>query len=44
MSCELCRQPAGDLLYQNDKLWLVLVDEPGYPASAAWSGRPTSRR
>ncbi|KJH69125.1 HIT family protein [Chromobacterium violaceum] len=31
MSCELCRQPAGDLLYQNDKLWLVLVDEPGYP-------------
>ncbi|AXE30232.1 HIT family protein [Chromobacterium phragmitis] len=31
MQCELCRQPAGDLLYQDDKLWMVLVDEPGYP-------------
>ncbi|VEB45626.1 HIT domain [Chromobacterium violaceum] len=26
---------AGDLLYQNDKLWLVLVDEPATRASAA---------
>ncbi|OWY40803.1 HIT family protein [Xenophilus sp. AP218F] len=31
MACELCRQPAGELLHQDDKLWVLLVDEAGYP-------------
>lgn len=31
MSCELCRQPAGERLAETDSLWVILVDEPGYP-------------
>ncbi|QEL57522.1 HIT family protein [Chromobacterium paludis] len=31
MDCELCRAPAGELLFQDARLRVVLVDEPGYP-------------
>lgn len=31
MTCPLCTLPAGELLYQDDQLWVVLVDEAGYP-------------
>jgi diadenosine tetraphosphate (Ap4A) HIT family hydrolase len=32
MACELCKQPPGELLYQDDQLSIVLVAEPDYPA------------
>lgn len=30
MNCELCKQPGGELLWQDDRCRIVLVDEPGY--------------
>ncbi|SNS20943.1 Diadenosine tetraphosphate (Ap4A) hydrolase [Noviherbaspirillum humi] len=30
-SCELCRQPGGEVLVQRPAFRVVLVDEPGYP-------------
>jgi diadenosine tetraphosphate (Ap4A) HIT family hydrolase len=29
--CELCSQPGGTLLYRDDALRVVLVDDPDYP-------------
>lgn len=31
MQCELCQPPAGPVLYQDEHLHVILVDEPGYP-------------
>lgn len=31
MSCELCQGGNGITLYQDAKLFVMLVDEPGYP-------------
>ncbi|POZ63271.1 HIT family protein [Chromobacterium alticapitis] len=31
MDCELCREPAGELLYQDARLRVILANEPGYP-------------
>ena len=31
MYCELCSSPAGNILFEDDHLRVVLVDEPGYP-------------
>jgi len=31
MTCELCTQPGGKLLWQDAVCRIVLVDEPGYP-------------
>jgi diadenosine tetraphosphate (Ap4A) HIT family hydrolase len=31
MTCELCAQPGGELLWQDAACRIVLVDEPGYP-------------
>lgn len=30
MKCELCKQPGGELLWQDGLCRIVLVDEPGY--------------
>lgn len=30
-SCELCDQPGGTVLWQNDLFRVVQADEPGYP-------------
>jgi diadenosine tetraphosphate (Ap4A) HIT family hydrolase len=30
-TCELCAQPGGDILWRNDKLRVVLVDDADYP-------------
>jgi len=31
MSCPLCTLPAGELLYEDALLWVLLVEEAGYP-------------
>ncbi len=31
MTCELCNTPGGELLWENQWLRVVYVDEPGYP-------------
>ena len=31
MTCALCNTTGGDLLWENDRLRVVYVDEPGYP-------------
>ncbi|MBV8679565.1 MAG: HIT family protein [Aquitalea sp.] len=31
MTCPLCTLPAGELLYEDTQLWVLLVDEAGYP-------------
>lgn len=31
-TCELCAELVGEQLYQDDRLAVVLVDEPDYPA------------
>jgi len=31
MSCDFCQKPGGGLLWRDDRLRVVLVDEPGYP-------------
>lgn len=31
MSCELCDQPGGELLWQNDLCRVILVNDPHYP-------------
>ncbi len=30
-TCELCTQPGGEIVYRNDKLRIVLVDDANYP-------------
>ena len=30
-ACELCAQPGGEVLWRNDKLRVVLVDDADYP-------------
>lgn len=30
-SCELCREDGGELLFRNDKLRVVLIDDANYP-------------
>jgi len=30
-ACELCSQPAGEVLYRNDRLRVVLIDDAQYP-------------
>jgi diadenosine tetraphosphate (Ap4A) HIT family hydrolase len=30
-SCELCTQPAGEVLFRDEKLRVVLVDDANYP-------------
>ena len=31
MSCELCDQPGGELLWQGQRCRVVLIDDPDYP-------------
>jgi diadenosine tetraphosphate (Ap4A) HIT family hydrolase len=31
MTCPLCTLPAGELLHEDALLWVLLVDEAGYP-------------
>lgn len=31
MTCPLCTLPAGELLYEDARLWVLLVEEAGYP-------------
>lgn len=31
MLCELCTSSGGELLWQNDRLRVVYIEEPGYP-------------
>jgi diadenosine tetraphosphate (Ap4A) HIT family hydrolase len=31
MTCPLCTLPAGELLHEDARLWVLLVDEAGYP-------------
>lgn len=31
MACELCTEAGGELLWQDDRCRVVLVNEPGYP-------------
>lgn len=31
MTCELCAEAGGELLWQDSRCRIVLVDEPGYP-------------
>ncbi|MGC0152265.1 HIT family protein [Chromobacterium vaccinii] len=40
MACELCGEPKGELLHQDDKLRVLLVDEAGYPGfcRVVWRG------
>jgi diadenosine tetraphosphate (Ap4A) HIT family hydrolase len=30
-SCELCEQPGGEVVYRNEKLRILLIDEVNYP-------------
>jgi diadenosine tetraphosphate (Ap4A) HIT family hydrolase len=30
-SCELCASPTGDVVYRDEKLHILLVDDPNYP-------------
>ncbi|MBM2886164.1 HIT family protein [Chromobacterium phragmitis] len=40
MDCELCQAPAGELLFEDAWLRVLLVDEPGYPGfcRVIWRG------
>jgi diadenosine tetraphosphate (Ap4A) HIT family hydrolase len=31
MSCELCEQGSGEVLYRNEQFRIVLIDDPDYP-------------
>lgn len=31
MSCDFCDGPGGEVLWQDDRLRIIAVDEPGYP-------------
>lgn len=30
-ACELCENPGGEVVFRNDRLRIVLVDDPNYP-------------
>jgi diadenosine tetraphosphate (Ap4A) HIT family hydrolase len=40
MTCELCEQVGGEVLWRDARLRVVIVDEPGYPGfcRVIWNG------